>query len=251
MTTSAPELPHTYDWARATGGRLTGAERRAIRAAILAGYGSFARGVATWPLRRRPRSPGLPPAPDSRLARVAEEAAAEQGPVLAGHGYRTWLLGGALSAVDGVPVEPELFYATALLHDSGLVREVTGEDFTVRSGGNLVEVGARAGCDEAVGRAMADAAVAHATPGLPVGVDPVGYYVQAGAMADLAGLRMWDLPRGLLRQAYRAHPGLGVHGRVSSLIRREAAQVPQGRFAMLRRAGVDLMVFASPTRLYG
>jgi hypothetical protein len=70
-------------------------------------------------------------------------------------------------------------------------------------------------------------------------------------MADLVGLRMWDLPRGYLRRAYRAYPGSGVHAEIAGLIRREARGVPDGRFAMLAAAGLDRMVATSPTRLYG
>jgi hypothetical protein len=182
---------------------------------------------------------------------MAQEAAVEQGPAMAGHGYRTWALGAALAKVDNVALEEELFFAASLLHDAGMMREVVGQDFTVRSGGLLLEVAARSGADPSVGQALADAAVAHASPGLLPSDDPVGFYVQAGAMADLAGLRMWDLPRGLLKQAYAAYPADDVHRVIPPLIRREAQQVPEGRFALLRKAGMDRMVSFSPTRLYG
>jgi hypothetical protein len=61
---------------------------------------------------------------------------------------------------------------------------------------------------------------------------------------------MWDLPRGYLRRAYQAYPAGGVHAEIPRLIRREATDVPNGRFAMLRSAGMDRMVSASPTRRY-
>jgi len=69
-------------------------------------------------------------------------------------------------------------------------------------------------------------------------------------MADLAGLRMWDLPRGLLASAYRDHPAHDVHRVIAELIRREARDLPDGRFALLKRAGMDRMVAMSPTRRY-
>ena len=240
----------TYDWARRTNGELTPAQKQAVRAGIRAGYRAIARGVARWPFHRGRGVSELPPVPDSRLAKTAEEAAQEQGPALAGHGYRTWVLGHSLAGTDAVALDAELLYATSLLHDSGMTQEVVGQDFTVRSGELLIEVGARAGCAESVGLEMADAAVAHATPGLDPKDNPIGFYVQAGAMADLAGLRMWDLPRGLLRRAYREHPAHGIHRQIPPLIRREATQVPDGRFAALKRTGMDKMVTVSPTRLY-
>jgi len=207
-------------------------------------------GLARWPFRRGRASGERPGTPDSRLAKLAEQAAAEQGPALAGHGYRTWVLGSALAAADRVTVDAELLYVTSLLHDAGMAREVVGQDFTVRSAEILIDVFARAGEPDSRGLLAADAAVAHASPGLTATADPVGFYVQAGAMADLAGLRMWDLPRGLLARAYREHPAREVHRVVAELIRREARDVPDGRFALLKRSGMDRMVQLSPTRRY-
>ncbi|MCE5291728.1 MAG: hypothetical protein LLG14_21165 [Nocardiaceae bacterium] len=247
--TDPRDLPHTYAWACETGGRLTVAQKATVRAGIRAGYVDIARGLAGR-LFHRPPAVDVEAPPDSRLTRTAVEAAAEQLPAIVGHGYRTWMLGSALASADRQNVDAELLYVTSLLHDSGMMREVAGQDFTVRSAELLLDVFARAGEPETRGLLAADAAVAHASPGLSVADDPVGFYVQAGAMADLAGLRMWDLPGGLLARAYREHPAAGVHQSIPTLIRREARDVPDGRFALLRRAGMDRIVQASPTRFY-
>jgi len=250
VQSSSETVPRTYEWARATDGALSPAQRRAAVKAVKASFVEIGRQLVQWAFRGRGRPPlDLPVAPASALARRAEEAAAEQGAALAGHGYRTWLCGSALAIADGASPDPELLYVTSLLHDAGMMREVVGQDFTVRSAEILQQTCRSAGVDEAVARTVADAAVAHASPGLTAEDDPIGFYVQGGAMADLAGLRMWDLPRGYLRQAYRAHPAHGIHKAIPPLIRREAKQVPQGRFAILRRAGMDWMVTVSPTRL--
>jgi hypothetical protein len=244
-----PDLPVTFEWAHRTNGKLSQPQRERIRAGIRRSYRDVVRGVAGWPFHHSRASGEFPRRPDSRLARVAEEAAFEQGPALRQHGYRTWLIGAALADQDGARLDAELFYITSLLHDAGMVSEVAGQDFTVRSGQILIEVCCRADVGGR-GQEAADAAVAHATPGLRSGDNLAGFYVQAGAMADLAGLRMWDLPRGYIRRAYRAYPGSGAHAEIPRLIRREAREVPDGRFAMLRAAGMDRMVAVSPTRLY-
>jgi len=49
--------------------------------------------------------------PDSRLAREAEAACAEQPTVIAAHSYRTWMYGLALAAVNGAQLDRELFYS--------------------------------------------------------------------------------------------------------------------------------------------
>jgi hypothetical protein len=96
--------------------------------------------------------------------------------------------------------------------------------------------------DPSLATSLADSVVAHATPGLTADIDAVGFYVQVGAMADLAALRTWDLPRGYTRSAYRAHPANDVFAVVAASIVAEARAVPRGRFAMLRRAGMPVMV---------
>lgn len=242
---------NSYAWACSTNGALSAEQRRAVKAAIRRGYREIGRGLLSWPLHRSKTDATLPGAPDSALARLAEEAAADQGPALAGHGYRTWVIGDALALHDGLSLDRELFYVASLLHDSGLLREVVGQDFTIRSARLVLDLcGQVETVDDATGLRLADAIVGHASPGLTVKDDELAFYVQAGAMADLAGLRMWDLPRGYLAAAYAQHPACDVHRTVPALIRREARDVPEGRFAVLRSAGLDRMVQFSPTRRY-
>jgi hypothetical protein len=161
------------------------------------------------------------------------------------------LLGHALACQDRQVLDPELFYVAALLHDAGIVRVVTGEDFTIRSARVVAEVVARVRPDDSsLATSLGDSVVAHASPGLSADIDPIGFYVQVGAMADLAALRRWDLPRGYTGSAYRAHPANDVFGVVAAAISAEARAVPRGRFAMLRRSGMSLMVRFSPNRQF-
>jgi hypothetical protein len=128
---------------------------------------------------------------------------------------------------------------------------VADEDFTIRSARAVSEVMARARPDDpGLATSLADSVVAHTTPGLTADVDPIGFYVQVGAMADLAALRRWDLPRGYIGMAYRAYPANDVFADVAASIIAEARAVPRGRFAMLRRAGMPLMVRFSPNRQF-
>ena len=158
--------------------------------------------------------------PDSKLARLAEEAAHDQAPELIGHGYRTWLLGGCLAERDGNRIDPELLFVVALLHDAGLASAVIGEDFTIRSAAAITRV-----CDGVIDACRAtqaaDAAIAHATPGIDRAADPLAFYVQAGAMADLIGMRSWELERSQLRSIYDRHPRHDVHRRVAAAVRRD------------------------------
>lgn len=239
--------PWTLDWALATSGALTSAQRRAMLLAITRGFLDYVAGRArSWFPGSLPPMPE-PTIPDSKLAGTAIEAAAEQSPDLIGHGYRTWLLGGCLSALDERSIDPELFFVASLLHDVGLATAVAGQDFTIRSAQAVQRV-----CDGIVDpdrtRAAADAVIGHASPGMTPDADPLAFYVQAGAMADLTGLRSWHLSWDQVRSIYARHPRHEVHRRVANAAGREAKAVPQGRFALLTQFGFPLLIRLSPTR---
>ncbi|WP_326836424.1 hypothetical protein VSH64_16175 [Amycolatopsis rhabdoformis] len=215
-----------------TNGVLTRAERSAVRAGLRRFALQTAGGFLTSP-RNRPREQApFPEFPDTAVASTAVEFARKQGTTLLFHGYRTWFLGTALARADRIEVDAELLFVTSLLHDSGMLTSVPGEDFTRRSADTVLEVFDRAGAPRRRALEAADAVVAHATPGLDRTADPVGYYVQSGAMADLAGLRRWHLPPGTLGQAYAQYPSHDLRRTLSALARRNAEEVPGGRMAL-------------------
>lgn len=240
----------SYAWCARTGGALTAAQRRHLVAATLRTYGDHGVGLARLATGRRDERPvRLPTAPDSGVVALAIEAARDQGPDLEGHGLRTWLFGGALADRDGVALDPELFCVAAIVHDAGAARPVAGQDFTVRS----ADAAARAlaahglGEDAPALHAVRDGIVAHATAGLDAGQSPIGFYVQAGAMLDITGLRLADLPVGVVDEVYRRHPAGGIRDTILRLVREEARAVPTGRFALLRRLGLALAVRTTPS----
>ena len=240
------------EWARRTNGRLTRSERRQLLAAIVRGQGSY---IATRLRRMTGRVPvgardlafaDFRP-PDSGLARLAEEAAEEQSIHVKGHGYRTWAFGAALAALDRSELEPEVFYVASLLHDYGVDDVVAGEDFVLRSATRAEQCVADAGLGEAIGLATADAITVHSTAGITVEHDgAAGFYVNAGAGLDLAGLRCGDLPRSYLADVHAAHARDGATRAFAEHIAAEARANPDGRFAQLRRCGFNLLLRTNP-----
>ncbi len=78
----------------------------------------------------------------------------------------------------------------------------------------------------------------HTTPGIdPVTDGPEGFYIQAGATLDLGGLRLCDVPADSVDRVLRDHPREGVTAEITAMIRAEAAAVPGGRFALLKKTG--------------
>ncbi len=137
-------------WTRRTSGRLTGAERRRLVGAIAIGQVENSIGRAKLMLGRVPDGArdvdvrSFEP-PDSRLAREAEAACAEQPKAIAGHSYRTWMYGLALAALDGAALDRELFYCAALVHDFGISPSVPGRDFTLGGADRALASAAAAG----------------------------------------------------------------------------------------------------------
>ena len=72
--------------------------------------------------------------------------------------------------------------------------------------------------------------------------------MQSGATADLAGIRLWDIPKPLVAGAIELHPRHGVQKGVQKLIRDEASAVPEGRFALLARCGFIFAMKLAPIR---
>ncbi|MEM7142693.1 MAG: hypothetical protein AAF548_16845 [Actinomycetota bacterium] len=249
MTTPDPNRLGGIDWLDRTRGALTGAEKRRLLRAVFRGQGEAVAGRLALLFRRRATAPmAMPMPPDSALARDAEDAAALQSPSVRHHAYRTWAFGRALATVDGESVDEELFYVSALLHDAGIEDPVPSEDFTIRSGAAAAAVVERhrsEGHDDVA--CVRNAISAHVTPGASLEIDGAeGFYVQAGAVLDLGGLRLNHLSADLVDAVNAAHSRESLFRDFSTYIRAEAAAVPDGRFALLHKTGFVLALRTAP-----
>ncbi len=187
--------------------------------------------------------------PDSSLARNAEEAAREQTAGVMGHGYRTWVFGSGLAALDRTEVDPEQFYVASLLHDHGIAEPVPGQDFTLRSAERAQRCARESGVPEEAGAAIGQAITVHATPGIRADLDgALGFYVQSGALLDLVGIRAEDLTRSFVYATNSAYPRAGITREITRLIRAESKANPKSRFALLHRCGFSALVGVSPHR---
>jgi hypothetical protein len=239
-------------WARRTNGRLSSRERNRLLAAIALGQWENALGRAKLALGRLPAAAASVDldtfaVPDSAFAREAEDACAELPAALVGHSYRTWLFGRALSAIDSTELDVELFYCGSLLHDHGIAHPTPGRDFTLASAERTLACASAAGVDEDRADALADAICVHTTPGASVEHDgELGCYLQWGAMVDGAGLRIWDVAPANVTEVLRRHPRGDFKRQLVTMVRAEAAALPQGRFGLLARCGLPLAVRMAP-----
>lgn len=189
----------------------------------------------------------LPAVPDSRLVKLAEEAALEQSPELLAHSYRSAMFARALAFIDRRQVDPELLHVCGLLHDVGMMKDIAGEDFTLRSGARARQCACDAHEPAEVGEHLNDALVVHTTVGVTPDKDGVlGAYTQYGAMVDLTGLRLTHLPKDFVAAVLRDHPRGAFKAEILRRLQKEAKLVPGGRFAFATRVGFGLSVKLAP-----
>lgn len=256
MTTPAvspdPNRLGGLGWTRRTGGALTRKERARLLGEIVRGQGAYVGTrirLATGRVPEAARSLSIDDVtpPDSRLAREAEEAAREQTPGVIGHSYRSWVFGAALAGLDGQALDREQFYVASLLHDYGLMAAVAGEDFTIRSAARAAQCGQVCGTPAPVVDAIGDAITVHSLPGAQLERDgALGFYLQAGALVDLVGIRADELPKGLRQAATERYDRGGVTAEITRLIAAEAKANPAGRFHLLHRCGFSALIRVAP-----
>jgi hypothetical protein len=245
----------THAWVERTGGQLTAGERRRLLRPLARSHAFNAAGRISMLLRvnsgrRATVTRTQRPAPDSALTRAAEALARRRlSPALLNHSYRTYAFGAALADLENVDVDHELLYAAALLHDVGLTTSEPQVDFTRTSERAAREVAEEVGLSNSATDTMRTAITLHHSPGVTRAHGPVGYLLSAGAGLDVIGLRSWQLPRDVLDAVTFTHPRLGFKREFTAAFRAEAAQVPHGRAAFLRRYGAfDLAIKLAPFR---
>jgi HD domain len=243
MDMNATTTVGTIDWTTRTGGRLTPAERRRLVADLARAHAGNAVGRFALLVRmNRGRNAYVAPErlapPDSRLTQAARDTAMAVLPgTLLNHSHRTYVFGRALGELEQLDVDAELLFAAAMLHDVGLAYASGREDFTLTSARVAREVSERVGLSTAATATLETAITMHHSPRVTVAAGPVAYLLASGAGVDVAGLRCWDLPLSTLVGAVEAHPRDGFKEYFTQAWAREAARVPQGRAALLRRYG--------------
>lgn len=242
-----PERVGGSAWMQRTGGHLTPCD--CVHGAMLAAgqqvSNLFQRLFARWV--RQHALAELPALPDSSVVRLAEDAAMEQPETLRMHGFRTAAFARALALADGVAVDQELLFVCGLLHDAGLVRSVTGEDFTIRSAATARTVIEAAGWPPRACDQVADGILAHTTIGVNVARDgALGAYTQFGAMVDLTGLRLFSLPQPFVQSVFERYPRGPFKREILARFEAEVRSVPRGRFALAKRVGFAPAVRMAP-----
>ncbi len=172
--------------------------------------------------------------PDSKICQASEAfLTALSPPAMVNHGKRTFLFAAELGAKVDLRPDCEILYISSLLHDLGL------EPGLAQADGNFEDVG---------GRAAAGFLLAHESPAKMVEVvetaialhtqlstadDPTPEYslLHMGAMVDVIGMRIDDIPSSVFREILDEHPRLGCKKLLTRLLGDQATRKPQSRIA--------------------
>ncbi|MFI7065062.1 HD domain-containing protein [Kribbella sp. NPDC050124] len=195
-----------------------------------------------------PRTPVLlPDPPDTALTRdVLELARSSYQEPLLGHCIRTWFWGQLLGSRDGIKPDEELLYLVCLLHDIGLTDNHRPPESAACFAVHGAEVARTtlAGLGSPYADEVAEAIALHMNVNVPQG--PEAHLLHAGAHLDVAGTRAGDLPRHAIREVVAKHPRDGFPTCFATLMRREAAERPNSRAALLWHLGMRLPLNHNP-----
>ncbi len=236
----------TLAWAEATGGALIWAERIAMlwQATVLQ-----LRVLPTqtrWKLGLHDAGASVLDAtdmkpPDSSTAQAAEAlCAGASSAALLNHCVRTWLWARVFGSLESMKFDAELLYVACLLHDLGLAEQYSKSRpgtccFAVHGSKAARDFVSSQGWEDRRGDKLAEAISLH----LNVRVDPrhghEAHLLNAGAAADITGLRFWELPNDDVRRALELHPRLGLKNEVSRLWKDQATACPASRARFLDR----------------
>jgi hypothetical protein len=151
--------------------------------------------------------------PDSRLAREITELVRDtESPLLFHHSSRVYYFGALAGMHRDLSFDPELLYAGAMFHDTGLTQKYSSaeERFEV-DGANAARDFLRSrGISQADIDTVWTAIALHTTPGIPQHMHPVVALVTAGVEMDVLGLSYPEYSDAERNAVVQAHPR-GTH----------------------------------------
>jgi hypothetical protein len=242
----------TWRWAEETGGSLRTQDR--IR---LVGQGVAAR-LARIPSEWRSKIVGenasltLPRAPDSALAREAEERARElSSGALYGHCARTWAFAALFAQRDRIKHDEELLYVACMLHDLGLTethwdRDPHAHCFAVEGARAAQTLVLGHGASDERARRVAEAISLHLNVSVPARLGVEAHLLSKGVSLDVVGRRLHQIPPPSTRGVNERWPRHGFAGELAASTTKQAHLRPRSRSALLNKLGFIELINGNP-----
>jgi hypothetical protein len=194
------------------------------------------------------RTASDPRAPDSRLAKEAEDLVREAcPPFLANHCLRSYAWAVALAGRERIRFDAELLYVAALLHDLGLVARFD-------AGRCFEEDGARAAADLARGhgwpdqrrQALAEAIRLHVAVEIAMDHGAEAYLLWHATGLDVTGHRHDDIEPRTIARVMSDYPRLDFASGFTELLADQAERKPRCWAATAIESGIAAHIAASP-----
>ena len=172
--------------------------------------------------------------PTGGMAERAWMLAREHQPAwLINHCLRTHVWGQAFGVIGGLCPNRELLFAAAMLHDAGLTPVAAaspGQCFAIR-GANYARSGLDGTADPSTLNVVAEAIARHLDLQVSVRDGVEAHLLQAGAMADVVGRKLFRIPQAVRQHVMSAHPRLRMKDELCRCMVRESAAAPHSRMA--------------------
>jgi hypothetical protein len=227
--------------------QAVGAQLKALPGIVLAKAGLGARESALQ-LQADP--------PDSAYTRQAAALAEEvYGAELLNHCLRCWYFGDLFAQIERRVYDPELLYIACLMHDFALTDDhrPTGKDapcFAVHGGQLARQTLQGWGAGDRTAQTVAEAIAAHMNVSVPVEAGVEAHLLHAAAHLDVAGTRVGEVPRSLIKQINAAHPRNQFAQNFIDAMRTEAHEHPDSRTAVLWKLGMRIPIRLNPVDAY-
>ena len=164
------------------------------------------------------------------------------------HGVRSYLWAAAAARTEGLAVDDELLFVSAVLHDLGLEPAFDSHTLPFEEAGGLVAwvFAAGAGWSEERRDRAAAIIVAHMADAVDPAVDAEGYLLEIATGLDISGRNpeAWDAE--LRAEVLAAHPRLDLAGEFTGCILDQAARKPGSTAAGAVASGLPAKLAANP-----
>ncbi|MCE7999790.1 MAG: HD domain-containing protein [Rhodobiaceae bacterium] len=191
----------------------------------------------------------LPLAPDSDISKAAGLFLAEvSAPPMVHHCHRSFQFAALLGEKTGRHADKEALYIGALFHDLGLDYVTEGDDsFEVRGG--------RAAEDFLLARGVSAPMAGLVRTAISLHTDlasadhdlPEVALLHMGAMVDVIGMGIDDIPVKMLEKILEEHPRSGCKTHLTKLLNAEAARKPDSGIATaIRDLNLDELIAQAP-----
>jgi hypothetical protein len=170
--------------------------------------------------------------PDSTLARETTDfTRALSAPVVFNHVLRTYLFGELLGRAKGMEFDSELFYLGAVMHDLGLTERFMGQQrFELDGADAAAEFLKDKGVPQESVEVVWDAVALSTSGGIVGRKRPEIALVNAGAVVDVFGLGVDQLPKEAVAQVIAAFPRMGFKNDFQKVMAEVVARKPETAF---------------------